>query len=94
MKKQFSMVFTIFALFALVSRSAFASEMPGKALHEQADCMKCHAAKPYDPVKTDTYPKLVKMVQFCNDNLNTGFFEDEVEQLAEYLNKEYYKHPM
>ncbi|MBN2865520.1 MAG: hypothetical protein JXK16_05880 [Thiotrichales bacterium] len=94
MKKRFSMVFTGLALSVFMSQAAVASEMPGKALHEQADCMKCHAAKPYDPSKTDTYPKLVKMVQFCNDNLNAGFFEDEVEQLAEYLNKEYYKHPM
>jgi len=94
MKKRYSMVLPGLVLGALMSHAALASELPGKALHDQANCMKCHAAQPYDPSKTDTYPKLVKMVQFCNDNLNTGFFEDEVEQLAEYLNAEYYKHPM
>lgn len=75
-----------------ISPDAFA-EHPGKVLHDDANCMKCHASKPYDPVKTPTYEKLVKTVQFCNENLNAGMFEDEVEQVADYLNKNYYKHP-
>lgn len=79
-------------LFAQASQAG-AGEHPGKAFHDDANCMKCHAAKPYDPKKSDSYPKLVKAVQFCNDNLNAGFFEDEVEQLADYLNQEYYHHP-
>jgi len=93
MKKLFSTLIPSLTLGILMSNTAFASDHPGKAFHEQADCMKCHAAQPYDPNKSDSWPKLVKTVQFCNDNLNTGFFEDEVEQLADYLNNEYYKHP-
>ena len=93
MKKLFLTSVSGLFLGVLMSSSAFAVDHPGKALHEQADCMKCHAAQPYNPQKTDTYPKLAKMVSFCNSNLNTGFFDDEVEQLTEYLNKEYYKHP-
>ena len=93
MKKLFSTILPTLALGVLSTQMAFASDHPGKALHEQADCMKCHAAQPYDPKKSDSFPKLVKTVQFCNDNLNTGFFEDEVEQLADYLNNEYYHHP-
>lgn len=72
---------------------ASASEHPGKALHESADCMRCHATKPYNPQQTDSYPKLVKAVTFCNENLNAGMFDDEIEQLADYLNQTYYKHP-
>lgn len=74
------------------SSSASAEPHPGKALHESGECMKCHTAKPYNPQKTDSYAKLVKTVQFCNDNLNAGMFEDEVEQLADYLNNTYYHH--
>ncbi|MDX1351817.1 MAG: hypothetical protein R3254_02320 [Thiomicrorhabdus sp.] len=74
------------------AEQSFASEHPGKALHEDANCMKCHAAKPYDPNKSDSYPKLVKAVAFCNNNLNAGMFDDEVEQLADYLNETYYHH--
>lgn len=74
------------------STTAYA-EHPGKVLHEQAKCMGCHTAKPYDKNKTPTYAKLVSTVSFCNDNLNAGMFEDEIEQLADYLNQIYYKHP-
>lgn len=77
---------------ASFSNIANAQEHPGKALHESADCMKCHAAKPYNPQKTDSWPKLVKAVNFCNNNLNAGLFDDEVEQLADYLNETYYHH--
>jgi len=74
-----------------VSFQATAEVHPGQVLHNDADCMKCHASKPYNPEKTTSWPKLVKTVQFCNDNLNAGMFEDEVEQLADYLNNTYYK---
>jgi len=75
------------------SMSAHANtEHPGKILHDQANCMKCHASKPYDPSKTTSFEKLVKTVQFCNDNLNAGMFEDEIEQVADYLNQEFYKY--
>jgi len=77
---------------AMFSQLSYAEPHPGKALHESADCMKCHTAKPYNPQATDSWPKLVKTVQFCNDNLNAGMFEDEVEELADYLNNTYYHH--
>lgn len=73
----------------LLAQTAVA-EHPGKALHEDANCMKCHAAKPYNPAKSKNYPGLVKAVAFCNNNLNTGLFDDEVEELADYLNQTYY----
>lgn len=72
---------------------AIAKEVhPGAELHESGNCMSCHTAKPYDPKKTKTFPKLVKTVQDCNDNLNAGMFEDEILQLADYLNETYYHH--
>ncbi|WP_321323241.1 hypothetical protein [Thiomicrorhabdus sp.] len=79
--------------YILFSNNASASEMPGKALHDSANCMKCHAAKPYNPQKTDTYEKLVKTVAFCNSNLHIGLFDDEVNEVADYLNATYYHHP-
>ena len=83
----------IMGLSTILMSSAFANdEMPGKALHDEANCLKCHASKPYNPAKTNTFPKLVKAVSFCNDNLNSGWFEDEVNHVAEYLNATYYHH--
>ncbi|BCN93423.1 hypothetical protein THMIRHAM_12080 [Thiomicrorhabdus immobilis] len=79
---------------ALFSSNSFAEEPhPGKVLLDAANCMKCHSSKPYNPQKTTSYPKLVAAVSFCNENLNTGMFEDEVEQVADYLNQTYYHHP-
>jgi hypothetical protein len=86
---------TLFIASALLvtSQSVLAEIHPGAELHESANCMSCHTAKPYNPKITDSYPKLVKKVQSCSDNLQTGLFEDEVLQIADYLNETYYHHP-
>lgn len=77
----------------LTSQVALAEIHPGAELHESANCMSCHTAKPYNPKVTDSFPKLVKKVQFCSDNLGLGMFEDEINHLADYLNETYYHHP-
>lgn len=71
------------------------AEHPGKVLHDEANCMKCHESLGYNSEKTikmkiDSQADLVKAVSFCNNNLNVGWFEDEVEQVADYLNQKYY----
>ncbi|MBF6056833.1 MULTISPECIES: hypothetical protein [Thiomicrorhabdus] len=78
---------------SFASSLSIAAPHPGQELHEAANCMSCHATKPYSPEKTTSFPNLVKTVQFCNDNLNAGMFEDEIEQLADYLNQTYYHFP-
>lgn len=85
--------FVISTSIAVFSSSIFAAgdSVAGKALHDEANCLSCHTTKPYDPAKTNTYEKLVKAVNFCNVNLNTGWFDDEVEHVVAFLNKEYYK---
>ncbi len=90
MKKTALLLSTSIAVF---SSNIFAAGDPvaGKALHDEANCLSCHTKKPYDPAKTNTYEKLVKAVNFCNVNLNTGWFDDEVEHVVAFLNKEYYK---
>ncbi len=65
----------------------------GKELFNDANCMSCHTSKPFQPDKTTTFLKLVKAIDFCNINLNTGWFEDEIEEVAAYLNDKYYHHP-
>ncbi|WP_172959697.1 hypothetical protein [Thiomicrorhabdus aquaedulcis] len=46
MKKR-AMLITFSTL--LFSQASFAEPHPGEVLHKKADCMKCHAAQPYDP---------------------------------------------
>jgi cytochrome c553 len=71
----------------------------GKALVER-DCVSCHAAKfPGDPDRMYTRPehrvktpaKLLAQVQACNTNLAKGYFPEEEEHIAAYLNLEFYK---
>ena len=71
----------------------------GKALVER-DCVSCHAAKfPGDPDRmytraehrVKTPAKLLAQVLACNTNLAKGYFPDEEEHIAAYLNLEFYK---
>jgi mono/diheme cytochrome c family protein len=71
----------------------------GRALAEK-DCVSCHAARfPGDPDKmytradhrVKTPGQLLARVQACNANLGKGYFPDEEEHIAAYLNLEFYK---
>ncbi len=71
----------------------------GKAIAER-DCVSCHAAKfPGNPDRMYTRPehrvttprKLLAQVQACNTNLGKGYFPEDEENVAAYLNREFYK---
>ena len=73
----------------------------GKAIAER-DCVSCHAAKfPGNPDQMYTRPehrvktpqKLLAQVQTCNTNLGKGYFPEDEENVAAYLNREFYKFP-
>lgn len=76
-----------------VSPFSFAEEHPGKLLHIQVNCMRCHTSMPYDVEKTKTYPALVSRIGQCNNGLKLGLFDDEIEDLADYVNQTYYHYP-
>ena len=71
----------------------------GKTLHEK-DCVACHArrfggdpAKIYTRAdrKATTPAKLNAQIAVCNSELGTGYFPEEEEHLATYLELTYYK---
>jgi mono/diheme cytochrome c family protein len=71
----------------------------GRALVEK-DCVSCHAARfggEPDRMYTradrrvKTPAQLLTQVQACNTNLGKGYFPDEEEHIAAYLNREFYK---
>jgi cytochrome c553 len=71
----------------------------GKALVDR-DCVSCHAAKfANDPDRmytradhrVKTPGKLLAQVQACNTNLGKGYFPEEEEHIAAYLNLQFYK---
>ena len=70
----------------------------GKALAEK-DCVACHVRRFGNATTIYTRPdrkvrtaeQLLAQVQFCNVDLKTGYFPEEEEHVAAYLNLQYYK---
>ena len=70
----------------------------GKALADK-DCVACHVRRFGDATtiytradrKVRTAEQLLAQVQFCNIDLKAGYFPEEEEHVAAYLNLTYYK---
>ncbi|WP_372833672.1 hypothetical protein [Pontibacterium sp.] len=64
--------------------------------YTDANCYTCHEAsyfKRQDRAAT-TWPKLKAWIEGCNTNLDVGWFPDEAEDVAAYMNREFYKFPV
>ena len=89
-----------------VATNAFAEQfqgvdhVAGKKLAAEQQCARCHAeqfggdgGKIY--MRADRRVNNVKQLQtqvaFCSTRLKAGWFPEDEEQVAAYLNKEYYK---
>ena len=64
---------------------------PGKALHD-ANCISCHDTGKYESSarQVNGFPALLAQVRRCNANLNPGLSDDEIKQVADYLNQAFY----
>jgi hypothetical protein len=70
----------------------------GKALAER-DCVACHEQKwkPASAIYTrsdrrvKSAPQLLTQVQVCNAQLGAGYFPEEEQNVAAYLNETYYE---
>jgi len=71
----------------------------GAAMHEK-DCVACHVrrvggdgTKMYTRAerKVTTPAKLRAQIALCNSELGTGYFPEEEDHVAAYLNLQYYK---
>jgi hypothetical protein len=71
----------------------------GKPLNDKA-CVGCHARRfggDADQIyvrserRVRTPTQLLAQVSYCNAQLGTGYFPDEEEHIAAYLNKQYYR---
>jgi len=97
----------LFFLFAICfSASLLAEAFPkadakeGKKLFAEAKCSTCHVSMVGgDGTKIFTRPDrkiksaaaLLSQVQFCKAQLNVGWFPEDEEHVAAYLNQQYYK---
>ncbi len=70
----------------------------GKVLVDR-DCIACHVRRYGDVAniytradrRVQTPAQLLAQVQFCNVDLKSGYFPDEEEHVAAYLNQQYYR---
>ena len=83
----------LFLLLFCLSEATFADPdiKKGKALLEE-HCYGCHGEDVYVREKriVTSYPKLIKRVQFCSLQRNLTWFDEDIENVAAYLNTEFY----
>jgi len=76
----------------IVTASANAADIDnGSELHADK-CTACHDSSLYirENIRVQTLPRRGSQVRFCKDNLGITWFDDEVEDVVGYLNKNYY----
>ena len=63
----------------------------GDKLHADK-CTRCHDSAVYtrENKRVNTLPKLGKQVRFCKDNLGIAWFDEEVNDVVDFLNTKYY----
>jgi len=68
----------------------------GKELHNPECVTSCHSPKSYisENRKVKDFAHLNTFVQMCATNLDKSWFEEDVADVANYLNTEYYKFPV
>ena len=83
---------TLLFLAAFGSPAQAGDAAQGKKLHQE-NCVSCHGTEVYtrDNRMVGSMSSLITQVNRCNVNLGTGWFDDEVESVAKYLNENYYK---
>ncbi|MCK5877540.1 MAG: hypothetical protein KAG43_07890 [Candidatus Marithrix sp.] len=76
-----------------VSTEKVPEEPAGKQLHNSECISSCHTPKLYtsENHKVKDFTHLNTFVQMCATNLNKSWFEEDVADVANYLNTEYYK---
>ena len=102
MKRKLLFALILLSIHALSQATPFAKAegASGKKLFDQHKCNSCHASmlggdgstmftKANHKIKT---PESLKtQVQTCSTNLGLMLFEDDIENISAYLNKNYYK---
>lgn len=85
-------ILTIAGAMVIASGAIQAADIAaGKKQHQQ-NCLSCHGSEVYtrEDRRVQSRKGLSAQVQRCQLSLNLNWFDDEVENTAEYLNREYY----
>ncbi len=82
------------SLGGLLTATTLPAQANGAALHDDAQCDRCHDSSVYSRAerKTKDYAGLKRKVGFCRANLGIDWFPDEEAQVVDYLNDNFYRY--
>ncbi len=92
--------FSIVSSFIFISVTVNADVKNGKELHD-SNCTSCHISLlggdgsgiyTREHKRIETYPALIKQVNRCRDSLGVPWPEEDVNDVVEYLNSNFYKY--
>ena len=82
----------LIGIMVATSPAVVADAVRGKTLHDE-QCMKCHGTEVY--TRSDRFIKdreaLAKQVQRCQLSAGAQWFDDDVNDVVDYLNTTFYK---
>lgn len=83
----------LFLAALLVSTLAFADAQEGAEMFNEAKCMECHNVEDFggEDSKAKDYKHMRDSVDACQRNNDAEWFEEDVDSVADHLNKEHYK---
>ncbi|MFK5938422.1 MAG: hypothetical protein QM497_08505 [Sulfurimonas sp.] len=83
---------TVFITSLILSTHLFADNGEAKVLFDEAKCMKCHDYNSfsYKKDKINSFKKLHTQVQRCESGNHVGWFEEEILDVTNYLNDDFY----
>ena len=74
----------------LITSSAYAEMENGKELFNDSKCLECHNLKDKNLHKVKSFSEMKGKVSACQIANDAHWFDDEVHDVATYLNHEYY----
>jgi hypothetical protein len=79
-------------LLTLAAPSAFAADIENGADLHFTNCTGCHDESVYtrENRRVNSLERLGTQVRFCKDNLELTWFDEDVDDVVEYLNQNYY----
>ena len=76
----------------LLFTTLYADIDEGKELFDEANCMNCHIKNHFKAKeeKVNNYSKLHKTVGMCAYNSKVTWFDEELDDVVNYLNRDFY----
>lgn len=83
----------LFSVSGLVMANEEPDPLNGQKLFEQSSCLDCHGSEVFtrDDRKVTDFGGLEAQVRRCDANLSTNWFDDQIMDVVEYLNTNFYQ---